>query len=81
MFWPALLAAGAHLDAVSEDGSTPLHRAAASNKNPVVVEALLAATANAKARDVNGKTPYDRAMGNPALRDTAVYGRLNNARF
>ena len=76
----ALIEAGADLEAVY-NGETPLHKAARSNKNPLVVKALLDAGADPKARNRKGRTPFDLAENNEALRGTDVYWRLNEARF
>ena len=56
------LDAGAWLGARTENGWTPLHRAAAAyNESPAVVQALLDAGAAVDARDEDGETPLHRA--------------------
>ena len=60
---------------------TPLHRAAQCNKNPAVIAVLLDAGADPKARNAHGKTPWDYAKDNEALKSSAAYWRLNDARF
>ena len=62
-------------------GDTPLHRAAESNQNPDVITALLDAGSDPKARNKPGKTPWDNAKDNEALKGSAAYWRLNDARF
>ena len=57
------LQSGADPKARDEGGRTPLHRAAESNENPAVIEALLDAVADLKARDKDGETPLHRAAG------------------
>ena len=59
---------------------TPLHAAAEHNENPAVIEALLDAGADATARDDYGRIPYDYAEDNEALKGSAAYWRLNDAR-
>ena len=63
-----LLEAGASLEARTEGGWTPLHRAAL-NANPTVVTVLLEAGASLEARTENGSTPLHKAAvnGNPAV--------------
>ena len=77
----ALLNAGMDPNARSRGGSTPLHMAAAAVKNPAVITVLLDAGADPKARDKVGKTPWDHAEDNEALKGSAAYWRLNDARF
>ena len=57
------LQSGADPKARDEGGRTPLHRAAESNENPAVIEALLDAGADLKARDKDGVTPLHVAAG------------------
>ena len=60
-----LLTKGADVNARSEIGWTPLHRAAANNQNSEVIEVLLRAGADVNARDKNGRTPlHGAAEGN-----------------
>ena len=61
------LQSGADPKARDKDGRTPLHRAAESNENPAVIEALLDAGADLKARDRLGVTPLHWAAGFNAL--------------
>ena len=77
----AAVSAGADPDARTEDGSTPLHRAAMKNDTPSVIAALIEGGADPGARDDGGKTPFDYAKDNAALQGTAVYWRLNEGRF
>lgn len=79
-----LLAAGARVDARSEDGTTPLHLAC-TYPRPHVVETLLAAGAAVDAVDAKGETALHHAMSagaepveqllragaNPRVRDAA----------
>ena len=57
----ACLAAGANVQARTEDGHTPLHHAAALNEHPEVVEVLLVAGTNVDPRNERGDTPLMRA--------------------
>ena len=56
-----LVAAGADIEARTEDGETPLHLAARNNGNPAVITALLDAGADPNARNLFGSTPLHRA--------------------
>ena len=76
-----LLDRGADLSARDGLGKTPLHKAAAFNANPAVVALLLDRGADATVRDDNGDLPVDVAEENAALRDTAVYRRLDGTRL
>ena len=61
----ACLEAGADPNARTKDKSTPLHDAALSNENPMVIEALLAAGADPNAQDEDKETPlHDAAKFN-----------------
>ena len=74
------IAAVADTKARAEGGLTPLHVAAARG-TPETVAALLDAGADPKARDADGHSPADMAEHNPAVRDHAIFRRLNQARF
>ena len=77
----ACLASGADPKTGDKHGNTPLHWAAAFNKNPAVITALLNAGADPKARNEDGMTPWDCAKDNEALKGSDAYWRLNDARF
>lgn len=76
-----LLDRGADIDARTERGDTPLHRAARSNENPAVVALLLGRGAAPSSRDAEGRFPADLAEDNDAIRGFDVYRRLNDGRF
>ena len=67
----ACLAIGADVHARSDDGHTPLHRAAWSNQNPAVIDLLIANGGDVNARrEKNGITPLHAAAGgngNPVI--------------
>ena len=72
-FWEAVtletvadcLNSGSSVNARTEYGATPLHRAALNNRNPEVLTLLLEAGADVNARDEGGATPlYSAAFGN-----------------
>ena len=69
------------MNAIDEDGRTPLHMAAKHNKNQEVLTLLLDAGADATAVNEDGETPFDLAKDNEALVDTDAYWALNDARF
>ena len=76
----ALLDAGADLDARAVNGMTPLHFAA-ENGHAEAVTTLLEEGADSNVRDNDGKMSLDYAADNGQLKDTAVYWKLNDARF
>ena len=76
----ALLDAGADLDARAVNGMTPLHFAA-ENGHAEAVTTLLEEGVDSNVRDNDGKLPLDYAADNGQLKDTAVYWKLNDARF
>ena len=59
-----LLRYGADPDAADFTGSTPLHLAAAGNRNHLVVETLVRSGADFAARDASGRTPLEAAVSN-----------------
>ena len=75
------LQSGADPKARDEGGRTPLHRAAESNENPAVIEALLDAGADLKARDSLGETPWDRVKDRKPLKGSDAYYRLSEAQY
>ena len=56
-----LLGAGADVTALSRNGRTPLHEAAAYASDPAAIELLVAAGADINAHDANGYTPLHSA--------------------
>ena len=79
------LRAGAEVNTRGRYGYTPLHRAAAYNKNPAVINALVKAGAKINARDERGGTPLHSAAfrnKNPAIITALVKaGGYVNARY
>mgnify|MGYP001225623299 CR=1 FL=1 len=71
----ALLAAGAALDDVTENGSSPLMIAAAAG-TPAQVIHLLNAGADPTLRDAEGRNAADLARQNAAVRTSGVFPRL-----
>ena len=55
------LEAGADVNAVDDDGATPLHEAARGTRDSVVIAILVQAGAAIDARDRRGQTPLHRA--------------------
>ncbi|MCY4332736.1 MAG: hypothetical protein OXC96_09635 [Cyanobacteria bacterium MAG CAR1_bin_15] len=72
---------GADPKARDEDGTTPLHWAAADSQTPAVVKALLDAGADPSARAEGGVTPVELVLDDSPLRGTDVYWRLNEGRY
>lgn len=77
----ALVRLGANINARDENGWTPLHLAAFKNPNPQVVLVLLDLGADPKARTSDGDTAWDLIQGNPELKNTPAYWKLNDLRF
>jgi hypothetical protein len=75
----ALLAAGANVDAETEDGNTPLMQAAYLAENPEVIHILLLAGADPKKSNLKGKTALDLIEDNPALFLTFARDELQEA--
>jgi ankyrin repeat protein len=79
-----LVEAGADLEARTTgdfwDDATPLHYAARFG-NPSGVLAMLTAGASGSVTDAEGLTPFDWAEKNEKLKGSAIYWRLNDARF
>ena len=62
----ALLESGADVNALSRNGRTPLHEAAAWSSNPESIDLLVEAGADVNARDAAGYTPlHSAALYNP----------------
>ncbi len=67
----ALLDAGANIEALDDDGRTPLLWAAAETMNPEILQLLLARGARIEAKDSEGQTALMLAVsGNPDPRIT-----------
>lgn len=68
-----LLDAGADVNALSRNGRTPLHEAAAYASDPAVIDLLVEAGADVNAHDANGYTPlHSAAWFNPRPEITAA---------
>ena len=76
----ALVKAGADPDPRTKHGNTPLHQAAYSG-HAEAIGALLKGGADPGARDDNGNTALDLIPGDSPLVGTALYRRLNDARW
>lgn len=70
----ALLRAGADITARDDDYAVRWNI-------PAAIDVLLNAGADVLAANVSGRTPWDMAQADPALRDTDVYWRMNDARY
>ena len=77
----ALINAGAHLEARTEKGYTPLIYAARNNKNAAVVQALIDPGAHATATNEDGETGWDLIQENEPLEGSPAYWALNDLRF
>ena len=77
----AELANGADVQARTEDGWTPLHKAVRYSKAPKVVMTLLDAGADPKAKTNDGKTAFDLMQENKKLKGTDAYWRLNDMQY
>ena len=75
----ALIAAGANVNAKSENSQTPLHLAPISN-NPQIIGALIAAGANVNAKSENSQTPLHLAAhrsNNPQIIEALIAAGAN----
>ena len=70
------IAAGADVNAKDENGGTPLMTAAALNRNPDVIAAMVKAGANVNAKDARGKSvlQYGRQNKNAILAELIKAG-------
>ena len=76
-----LIEAGADPNLRNGIGRTPLHAALSKLSGAPVVDALLDGGADATHADDEGLTPWDIAQKHEALKGTATFWRLNDARF
>ena len=76
----ALVQTGADPNARTEFGSTPLDVAAINGRAEVVM-ALVEAGADPMTRNAEDRTPWDLVQENDALKGSAAYWRMNDARF
>ena len=76
---PALIEAGAAVNAQDAYGMTPLMWAAWKNHNPEVIAALLHAGADAGARNKSGLSALDLALKNDSLKNTDVLKLLERS--
>lgn len=75
-----LLNAGANLEDQDTEGMTPLMLAAASTNNPKVVSTLMKAGAQTGGKSKAGKDSIDYSNGNPDIKGTPVYRKLQKAK-
>lgn len=68
----ALVNAGANVNAVAEDSSTPLMQAVITAENPHMIKALLNLGADIHITDRDGKTALYYARQNDALKNTDI---------
>ena len=77
---PALLSAGADIEARDKYGFTPLHEASRC-ANYDTIRVLLASGADAKVRAKIGTTAWEMALTNNNLKGTKAYWELNKAQY
>ena len=77
---PALLSAGAAIEARDKYGFTPLHEASRC-ANYDTIRVLLASGADAKVRANIGTTAWEMALTNYNLKGTKAYWELNKAQY
>ena len=75
------IANGENVNARTKDGWTPLHAAAAVNKNAEVLKTLINAGANLEARAKTGETFLDLMEQNEALKGSQLYWELRDAQY